>query len=166
MFLIGKFWKKLTGFGTDNFEGNTTSQIHNPTIHYFCQILEDTIFGWEDSNKTNPKEIFYLQVIFAPTPINSAPFLMANLNAVRTVSKGSIAYGGMITSIDRVLGLDTELSTLEYLPPYSFDIQACRSMRFVRARPGRKFLFMVHNMSIDNIVLPCPQHTDMHREAN
>lgn len=42
---IGEFWKQLTGYDTDSFEGNVTSQIHNLAIRYFHRILADTIWS-------------------------------------------------------------------------------------------------------------------------
>ena len=120
----------------------------------------------KNSNKTNAKEMFYLQVVVARIPNNSAPFMIAHMHVVQTASNGSISFGGVITSIARALGLDTELATLDPLPPCSLDLRTYISMIFIRAKKNRKFLLMVHNISIYGIILPFPDHTDVHNEAN
>lgn len=56
---FGEFWKHLTGYTSDNFEGNVASQIHNPTIRSLHKILVDTIFGWDNINKTNVASKFF-----------------------------------------------------------------------------------------------------------
>lgn len=92
--------------------------------------------------------------------------MISHMHVVHTASKGSISFGGVIISIARVLGLDTKLATLKHLPPCSLDIQACRSMRFIRDISNRKCLLMVHNIVIDDIALPCPNLTNVSNEAN
>lgn len=61
---VGPFWEQLTGNQTDSFEGNNTTQIHNPTIHNFRQMLAHIIFGRENKSRINTKDLFYIHSIF------------------------------------------------------------------------------------------------------
>lgn len=108
---FGNFLELLMGHITDFFEGNLATQIHNPTIYYFLQILAITIFFRENTNKINDKELLFILSIFKPTRVNSDLFTIAHVQAVGTSKKGYI--GGLITSIAHALDLDTELATLE-----------------------------------------------------
>lgn len=110
--------------------------------------------------------MFYLQVVFAHTPINSASFMICHMHTVCTASKGSISVVGVITSIARALGPDAELTTHEPLPPRALDLRACRSMRFIRSMSDINFFMMVHNIAIHGIVLPCSDCTNVRNEAN
>lgn len=85
--------------------GNNVTHIHNPTIRYFRQILAQTIFGQENTNKTNAKELFYIHNVLAPTRVNYPPFMLAHMQAINTAKKGHISVEGVITSVACIIGL-------------------------------------------------------------
>ncbi|CAI8593104.1 unnamed protein product [Vicia faba] len=90
------FWRAITGTVTHSFKGNTT-------IRYFSQLLACTIFGRPNSNKVNEKELFYLFTTFVPEKVNIVSFMISHMFAIVTAKKGAIVFGGLITSIARVL---------------------------------------------------------------
>lgn len=87
--------------------------------------------------------------------------MIAHMNVIRAARKGPISFGDLITSIAHVMGIHTELATLEPLPSRSFDLHACRHMRLITDRPDGRYLLMVYKISIDGVILPCPNHTDV-----
>ncbi|MCI08018.1 hypothetical protein A2U01_0029089, partial [Trifolium medium] len=161
---VGPFWEQLTGHTTNTY---VASMIHNPAIRYFRQILACTIFARENSNKVNAKEFFYMQAVFAPTRINSVPFMLSHMQAICTAKKGAISFGGLITSIARALELDNELANLEPLEPRFLNLLTVKNMHFVKARKQEGgFLLMVQKNAIEGVVLPCPDRTDVQNRAN
>lgn len=54
------------------------------------------------------------------------------MQAVCTVKKGHIAFGGIITFIARALDLHAELDRLDPLPMLSLDIDVCLHMHELR----------------------------------
>lgn len=155
------FWRVITGTVTHNFKGNKATLIHNPAIRYFRQIWACTIFGRSNSNKVNEKELFYLFATFVPQNVNTVPFMFSHMQAIVNARRGPIIFGGLITSIARVLGLEDKFSCLTPLPPRAIIIDRTRSMKLVKRRQDSNFHLMVANSVFQDFILPNPIRTDV-----
>lgn len=71
--------------------------------------------------------------------------MLAYMQAVHTAKKGPIYFGGMITSIDRTLGLERELATLDPLLILSIDIDACCRMWLTKNKRDERYSLMIGN---------------------
>lgn len=160
------FCREITGTVSHSFEGNIVSLIHNPTIHYFRQLLACTIFGRSNSNKVNEKEFFYLVTIFVLQKVNTISIMISHMQAIVTTKRGTIIFGGLITSIARVLGLEEKFSSLTPLMSRTIDIDMTRSMKLVKRWQDGKFNLMVANNVFPDFILPNPNRTDVRNQDN
>jgi hypothetical protein len=133
------FWRALSAKHTDSFEGNTASSIHNMAIRYFRQLLACTIFGRANSNKVNSKEFFYLFATIRKERVNSVPFMLSHMRSLVSAKRGSITFGGLITTIARAIGLGPRLANLEPIPGRFIDFDLVKSMNLVREQRDGKF---------------------------
>lgn len=81
------------------------------------------------------------------------------MQAIVNTRRGPIIFGGLITSIARVLGLRDKFSWLTPLPPRVIDINMTRSMKLVKRRRDGKFHLMVANNVFQDFILPNPIRT-------
>ncbi|KAI5390333.1 hypothetical protein KIW84_075589 [Lathyrus oleraceus] len=130
---VFSFWERLSNTSINSFEGVLASTIHNPAIRVFRYLLACTIFGRENPNKVNARELLYLQGSLTNRRINSVPFMLAHM--ILTLNKaGPISFGGLITSIARELNLNNEMATLDPLPPRTINLKFLRDMKLCRSR--------------------------------
>ncbi|CAJ2637544.1 unnamed protein product [Trifolium pratense] len=154
-------WKALTGKNTTSFEGNRASAIHNPAVRYFRQLLAGTIFGRANSNKVNSKELYYLFAFVKKIKINSVPFMFNHMRSIVTSQRGTITFGGLITTIAKAIGLEHQLRNLPSLPISSIDFDMVKSMKLVKeAKDGHLYL-MINNSVFREFVFPNPERTDV-----
>ncbi|KAI5439867.1 hypothetical protein KIW84_025284 [Lathyrus oleraceus] len=162
---VFSFWERLSNTSINSFEGVLASTIHNPTIRVFRYLLACTIFGRENPNKVNSRELLFLQGSLTNRRINSVPFMLAHMTL--TLNKaGSISFGGLITSIARALNLNNEMATLDPLPPRTINLKFLRDMKLCHLRREEGYMLMVHGVAIPSVVLPCTRRTDVRDERN
>ncbi|KAI5399612.1 hypothetical protein KIW84_064802 [Lathyrus oleraceus] len=162
---VFSFWQRLSNTSINSFEGILASTIHNPTIRVFKYLLACTIFGRENPNKVNARELLFLQGSLTNRRINSVPFMIAHMDL--TLNKvGPIIFGGLITSIARALNLNNDIATLVPLAPRTINLKFMRDMKLCRVRREGGYVLMIHGIAILFVALPCTRRTDIHNERN
>jgi hypothetical protein len=127
------FWNRLSNVAVTSFEGILASNIHNPTIRIFRYLLACTIFGRENSNKVNARELLFLEGCLTNRRINHVPFMLAHMSAILKKG-GTISFGGLITSIARALNLHAELATFEPLAHRTINLMFLKDMKLCKVR--------------------------------
>jgi hypothetical protein len=159
------FWKALTGKHTDSCEGNHASSIHNPAMRYFRQLLAGTIFGRANSNKVNSKELFYLFAFMKHIKINTVPFMFNHMRSI-VAKRGTITFGGLITTIAKAIGLGNHLENLTPLPMRYIDLDMVKYMKLVKELEDGKFYLMINNNVFRPFVFPDLNRTDVRNHSN
>lgn len=93
--------------------------------------------------------------------INTVPFMISHMHAIVIAKRGAIIFGGLITSIARVLGLEEKFSSLIPLLSRTIDIDMTRSLKLVKRRQDGKFKLMIANNVFPNFILPNPNRTNV-----
>lgn len=90
--------------------------------HLPLEFLSSLIYEPYIGRGINPsKEFIFLQATLYRRRLNPMPFMIAHMGVVE--KKGdTVSFGGLITSITHALGLDTELATLEPIPPCTVNL--------------------------------------------
>ncbi|CAJ2633219.1 unnamed protein product [Trifolium pratense] len=156
------FWHSITGRRLESFEGNAASSIHNPAVRYFRQLLGYTIFGRMNSNKVNAKELFFLYAIFNNIKINSVSFMLSHMRSF-VAKKGDIMFGGLITTLAKLLGHGDEFAGP--LPSFYIDLNTVKSMKLIKERQSVYYL-LINNEVFPNFTLPNPDRTDVRIPGN
>ena len=159
------FWARITKQNATSFDGLLASHIHNPALRVFRFLLASTIFARENPNKVNAKELIIMQSCLTDTKVNPVPFMIAHMHHVLRKG-GPISFGGLITTIARAIGLDTELATLEPLPPRIANLKFFRDMRLCKTRKEGGYFLMVGGAAVPSVVIPCTRRTDIRFERN
>ncbi|CAJ2652818.1 unnamed protein product [Trifolium pratense] len=159
------FWQSITGKNMEGFEGNAASSIHNPAIRYFRQLLAYTIFGRLNSNKINAKELFFIYAIFNNIRIHVVSFMLSHMRSYIT-KKGDIMFGGLLTTLAKLLGHKDEFVPLPPMHPFYLDLNMVKSMKLIKERRSGGFNLLINNTVCPNFTLPNPDRTDVRVPAN
>lgn len=123
-------------------------------------MLACTIFGRENPNKVNARELLFLKGSLTNKRINSVSFMIAHMIVVLRHT-GTIAFGGLVTSIAIALHLEAEIATLAPLPSRIINLKFLKDMKLCKVRRAGGFELMVRGVAIPLVVLPCTRHTNV-----
>ena len=105
-----------------------------------------------------------MQGCLTNTKINPVPFMIAHMSFI--LKKGGlISFGGLVTSIARALGLDTELATLEPLPPCIINLNFLKAMRLCKVGKEGGFHLMINGTALPSVI-PCTPYTNVRFKHN
>ncbi|KAK2448120.1 hypothetical protein QL285_007417 [Trifolium repens] len=88
------------------------------------------------------------------------------MHSLVTAKRGTIVFGGLVTTIAKALGLGPRLVNLAHIPPRLIDEDMVRSMNLVRLRSDGRYDLMIKNRVFDGIILPNPRRTNVRNEHN
>ncbi|KAI5402442.1 hypothetical protein KIW84_050165 [Lathyrus oleraceus] len=92
--------------------------------------------------------------------------MLSHMQVIINAKRGPIIFGGLITSIARVLGLKEKFSRLTPLLHHAIDIDMARSMKLVKRRSDGKFNLIIANNVLQEFILPNPNRTDVRNPDN
>lgn len=92
--------------------------------------------------------------------------MISHMQSIVTARRGTIVFGGLITSIARALGLEEKFSSLTPLSSRTIDIDMTGSMKLVKRRQDGKFHLMVANNVFPDFILPNPNRTNVRNPDN
>lgn len=153
--------QQLTGKTTTDWEGLKATAIQNSAIRYLHRILASAIFGQENTDNVNSRDLFIINCALSGTKVNLTPFLLAHFQSTSVRNGGPIWVRGLITSIALALNIGTELAMLEPLETPFSDLDYCRSMRLIKIKPDGKYFLMISNREVMGVTLPCIAHINM-----
>jgi hypothetical protein len=88
------------------------------------------------------------------------------MQAIVNVKRGPIIFGGLITSIARVLELEEKFSRLTPLPHHAIGIDMARSMKLVKRRSDGRSNLIIANNVLQDFILPNPNRTYVRNSNN
>lgn len=83
-----------------------SENIHNPDICYIHKILAHTLFGMEENiTYVSRDDLLIMYYASQYRPMNSANFMLVNLDTIARETQGTVLIGGLVTMIDDAIGL-------------------------------------------------------------
>lgn len=139
-------------------------------FRYFQMMLAQTFFGRSENREpVSAEEIFFLFCITQSRPVESATFLIENLEHIALSTVGPIHVGGTITHIAYALSLLNQLSHL--VPYYGYTLiylDHCIDLGLVRRVffSTEHYKLLINNEVVHHFSLPHHKRTSIHNREN
>ena len=141
--------------------------ITSPPLRLLHRFMTHTIFGRGEGgeNQANKKEMIFLYAALHPgCRLNSAAFMMSHIHLVAARGAGSIAIGGLITSIARYFGINLE-NRLDAIPPLPIGAESLHKMGVLLVHRGI-YYWMIDQARRLYAPLPDPARTSITEGRN